>query len=145
MRTLFVPILLGLSCVAAATHAQSLDQLKGIAGGGALGGLPGMGLPSVGQAPPTNISGLLTYCIKNKYLGGNSGAAGISSSLTRKLTGTSNPPTDNGYRSGANGLLDLGGGKSYNLSNHGGSGGGLQQQVTNKVCDLILDRAKGLL
>jgi hypothetical protein len=127
---------------AAPSHAQLLDQLKGGLGGGGGGALGGMGLPSVGQAPPSNISGLLTYCIKNKYLGG--GAGGVSSALMGKLSGSSAPPNDAGYRSGANGLLDLGGGKSYNLAGNGG-GGGLQQQMTNKLCDMVLDRAKGML
>ena len=141
----FALALMASPLLVAPAHGQLLDQLMGATGGGALGGTAGLGVPSVGQAPPSNISGLLTYCIKNKYLGGNSGAAGVSSSLMKNLTGSNKPPADNGYKAGANGLLDLGGGKNYNLAGGGGTGGGLQQQATNKVCDLVLSRAKSML
>ncbi len=63
----------------------------------------------------------------------------------KNLTGSNKPPADNGYKAGANGLLDLGGGKNYNLAGGSGAGGGLQQQATNKVCDLVLSRAKSML
>ena len=145
IHTAFVLALMASPLAVVPAHGQLLDQLKGATGGGALGGMAGLGVPSVGQAPPSNISGLLAYCIKNKYLGGNSGAAGVSSSLMKNLTGSNKPPADNGYKAGANGLLDLGGGKNYNLAGGSGAGGGLQQQATNKVCDLVLSRAKSML
>ena len=50
------------------TQAQSLNDLSGVLGGGK-GGAVG-GLPSLDQASPSNIAGVLQYCVKNNYLGG---------------------------------------------------------------------------
>ena len=52
-----------LQVATAPAAAQSLKDLSG-ALGAATGG--GGGLPSVEQASPSNLSGVLEYCIKNK-------------------------------------------------------------------------------
>jgi hypothetical protein len=109
-------------------QAQLLDQLKGAAGGG--------GMPSVGQASPGNMAGVLQYCIQNKYVGGG-GAASVKESLLGKVTGRSN---DSGYRDGSSGLLQTGEGQSYSLG-----GDGIKAQITQKLCDQVLQHAKSLL
>jgi hypothetical protein len=122
---------LGLGIVVASggtVQAQLLDQLKGAAGGG--------GMPSVGQARPGNMAGVLQYCIQNKYVGGG-GAASVKESLLGKVTGRSN---DSGYRDGSSGLLQTGEGQRYSLG-----GDGIKAQITQKLCDQVLQHAKSLL
>lgn len=127
----------------APASAQTLSQLSDVLGagksaaGGALGGLGG-GIPSVDQASTGNLAGVLEYCVKHKYLGGGD-AKSVSSSLLGKATGSGD---DSGYKAGSSGLLETGGGKTFGL---GGSGGGIQSQVTDKVCDLVLEHAQSLL
>jgi hypothetical protein len=123
--------ILGLGFITAAggaAQAQLLDQLKGAVGGG--------GMPSVGQAGPGNTAGVLQYCIQNKYVGGG-GASSVKDSLLGKVTGRSN---DSAYREGSSGLLQTGGGQSYSLG-----GDGIKAQITQKVCDQVLQHAKSLL
>jgi hypothetical protein len=126
-------------------QAQLLDQLKGATGsgksdsGGVLGNLGGGGgLPSVGQASESNTAGVLQYGVRNNYVGG--GASSVKDSLMSKLTGSGQGTNDSGYKAGSNGMLDTGNGQSYSLG-----GGGIKQQVTQKVCDLILQHAKSFL
>jgi hypothetical protein len=130
---------------ASSGRAQLLDQLKGAAGagksdgGGMLGGLGGAGgVPSVSQTSPSNTAGVLQYCVRNNYVGG--GASSVKDSLVSKMTGSGQTTNDSGYKAGSNGMLDTGNGQSYSLG-----GGGIKAQVTQKVCDLILQHAKSLL
>jgi hypothetical protein len=133
MRSLMVAIsaVLALALTAGAAQAQLMDQLKGSAGG-----LLGGGIPSVGQAGAGNTAGVLEYCIKNKYLGAG-GASSVKDSLLGKVTGHSN---DSGYREGRNGMLQTGNGQGYSLG-----GDGIKAQMTQKVCDQVLQHAKSLL
>ena len=106
-------------------QAQSLKDLSG-----ALGSVTGGsgGLPSVDQASPSNLTGVLEYCLKNKYLGGGSAAAG--SSLLGKLTGSGKASDQSAYKAGSGGLLDTGGGDSFSLG-----GSGIKEKVTEQVCE----------
>ncbi|MFO1049154.1 MAG: DUF2501 domain-containing protein [Geminicoccaceae bacterium] len=124
----------------AVSPAQSLNDLTGALGGkgGGLSALGG-GLPDLGQASTGNLAGVLQYCIKHKYLGGGD-ASSIEQSLMGKLGGASGAKKDKGFTSGAGGLLQTGGGKSVALG-----GDGLQQKVTDQVCDLVLEHAQSLL
>ena len=149
-----IAIIFGLTPFSAGpVSAQLLDQLKGAAGmgqgggtsgggtsgSGVLGGLGGGGgLPSVGQAGPSNTAGVLQYCVRNNYVGG--GASSVKDSLLSKVTGSGHSTNDSGYKAGSNGLLNTGNGQSYSLG-----GGGIKAQVTQKVCDLVLQHAKSLL
>ena len=58
-------IALGLACSTAG--AQDLGKLGGM--------IPGGGSMTSGSMG--NVAGLLQYCVKNNYLGGDSGASGI--------------------------------------------------------------------
>lgn len=106
-------------------------------GGGLLGGLGG-GVPSVDQASPGNLAGVMQFCIKNNYLSGG-GAQSVGSALLGKAGGAG----ASGFKSGSSGLLQTGGGKTFGLG--GGGAGGLKGEVTHKVCDLVLQHAKSLL
>jgi len=122
-------------------RAQLMDQLKGAMGGGnsggGAGGLTG-GLPSVAQVSPSNTAGVLQYCVRNNYLSGNA-ASSLKDSLLGKAGG-SGSHDDAGFKAGNNGMLETGNGQNFSLS-----GGGIQEQVTHKVCDMVLQHAKSLL
>jgi hypothetical protein len=124
-------------------RAQLMDQLKGAvgggnSGGGGIGGLTG-GLPSVAQASPGNTAGVLQYCVRNNYLSGGA-ATSLKDSLLGKMNGSGQHADDSGFKAGNNGLLETGNGQNFNLS-----GGGIKEQMTHKVCDLVLQHAKSLL
>jgi hypothetical protein len=121
--------------------AQTLGQLPDVLGGGekaggALGGLGG-GLPSLDRASPSNIAGVLQYCVKNKYLGG--GAESVGSSVLGKLTGSGKASDDSAFKAGSDGLLQTGNGQTFGL------GGGIKEKVTEQVCDMVLEHAQSLL
>jgi hypothetical protein len=126
---------------AGSARAQLLDQLKGAAGSGQGGsaGLGGGGMPQVGQASPSNTAGVLQYCIQNKYVGGG-GASSVKDSLMSKVTGSGKRENDSGFKAGSTGLLQTGNGQNYSLG-----GGGVKEQITQKVCDQVLQHAKSLL
>jgi len=124
-------------------RAQLMDQLKGAMGGGnsSNGAGPGNmagGLPSVAQASPSNTAGVLQYCVRNNYLSGGS-ASSLKDSLLSKVNG-SGQHDDAGFKAGNNGLLQTGNGQNFSLS-----GSGIKQQMTHKVCDMVLQHAKSLL
>ncbi|TCV92360.1 uncharacterized protein DUF2501 [Luteibacter rhizovicinus] len=136
-----------LSCLAFAlvlatgsASAQNLDQLKGMVGGNSASSL------TSGSA--TNAAGIIQYCLKNNFLGGDSGASSVkdkllgsvtgdtkaagndsgSGSATDKLMGkygiggkssSSSATKDKGYTDGANGILKTGDGKSVDLGSLG--------------------------
>ena len=126
-----------------AADAQLMDQLKGAVGsgqsGGSSGGLGSGALPSVGQASPGNTAGVLQYCVKNNYVSGGS-AASVKDSLMSKVTGSGGGANDSGLQAGNKGVLNTGNGQSYSLG-----GGGIKAQVTQKICDQVLQHAKSLL
>ena len=119
-------------------NSMGSGQGPGSGGLGSLGGLGG-GVPSVNNASPTNLAGIIQYCIRNNYLSGG-GASSVKDSLLGKVTGSRQGATDSGFSSGNRGLLETGQGQSFGLG-----GGGIKSQVTRKVCDLVLQRAKSML
>lgn len=141
---------------ATAAQAQLLDSVKGAlggqqgsstsagSGGGAsmLGGLGsslgGQSLPSLSSVGTGNITGVLTYCAKNKYLGGD--ASSVQNKLLGQLGGAKSAQSDAGYQQGLKGILGGDSGQKVNLG-----GGGLQQQITDKICDQVLQYGKSLL
>ena len=146
------------SCLAAALVALALALPCGVAqaqlgnllnqgsGGGqaanALGSLGNAGGALAGPAVTSNslgnVTGLLTFCIKNHYL--NAGTAGgIKDSLLGKLPGGANT-TDNGYEQGASGILTAGNGSQLDLA-----GGGLKTAATRQVCNHVLSQAQSML
>lgn len=128
-----------------AAHAQLGDLLKQGGSGGGSGGLGDLGglsgaLPgqSITSGSMGNVAGLLEFCIKNNYLGGNR-AASVKDALTSKLPGGSSS-SDSGYTSGARGILSSSDGQQLDLS-----GGGLKDKVTKQICDKVLDQGKSML
>jgi len=119
----------------APANAQLLDQLKGAMGSGQGGNA--LAVPSVNQASPSNIAGVLQYCVKNNYVSDGS-ATSVKDSLVSKVTVPGRSP-DSQFREGSNGVLDTRNGSNFSL------GGGIKEQVTKKVCDFALSHAKSLL
>jgi Protein of unknown function (DUF2501) len=119
-------------------QARSLNDLSG-ALGGAKGGTEALGgMRSLDQASPSNVAGMLQYCVKNNYLGGSDKATG--SSLVGKFTGSGQGTKDSGFQAGSKGFLDTGGGETFGLG-----GSGLEAKITDQVCDMILKDAQSLL
>lgn len=147
--------LIALALLAAGASAQAnnlLDQLKekageaatassqgsgGSTGGSALGNLGsslGFKMPAIGTSTMGNAAGVLQYCVKNNYLGGD--AASVKDKLLAKITGQKKQET--GFASGAKGLLQGGDGKSLNFK-------GLSSKVKEKACDYVLKNATSLI
>lgn len=131
-------------------QAQLLDSVKSALGGSqhtsnTSGGslLSGVGLgsgalPSLSSVGTGNITGVIQYCAKNNYLGGD--AAGLKDKLLGKLGGQSKAKSDTGYQEGLSGILGGNSNKKVDLT-----GSGLKQQVTQKVCEQVLSYGKSLL
>jgi hypothetical protein len=122
-----------------AAHAQLNGLLKNQGGGGlsSLGGMSnGLSLDSLSSGSTGNVAGVLQFCVKNNYLGGD--ASSVKDGLMSKLGGSAT--SDSGYTDGSKGLLDSGSGQKVDLS-----GGGLKEQITKQVCDKILAQGKSLL
>ncbi|MDM0003666.1 DUF2501 domain-containing protein [Variovorax sp. J22G73] len=143
--------LIALALLAAGASAQAnnlLDQLKekageaagassagsqGSAGGSALGNL-GFKMPAIGSSTIGNAAGVLQYCVKNNYLGGD--AASVKDKLLAKITGQK--PQETGFASGAKGLLKGGDGQTLNFKI-------LSSKVKTKACDYVLKNATSLI
>jgi len=126
-----IGVLLAGATGAGIAQGQNLDMLKGLAGG-ASGGLGSMTSGSLG-----NAAGVLEFCVKNNYIGGD--ASAVKDQLMRKIPG-GQPASDAGYVSGAKGLLTGSDGKTVDLS-----GGGLKQEMTKKACDVVLKQGKSMI
>lgn len=113
----------------ACTPAQSndlLDSLKSQAGN--------FSMPAVGASTMGNAAGVLQYCVKNNYLGGDAGS--IKDRLLAKVSGQ--PQQQAGFADGAKGLLKGGNGQSLNLKSVSG-------KLKTKACDYVLKNAKSLV
>lgn len=133
-----------------AVHAQ-IKLPGGL--GGALGG-GGATLPGLGSASAGNVTGLLSYCVKNKIVSRMGANGGVLASLQGRPDAVQSPD----YKAGIAG--NLLGGHAANAGN--GSTGGMLGNLTGaaqkplsldslptglrtKACDMILNRAKSLL
>jgi hypothetical protein len=131
---------LACSSIAHAQIGNLLNQGKDSGSGGGLGNLGGMAngmsLNSLTSNSTGNVAGVLQFCVKNNYLGGD--ASSVKDGLMSKLGGSSS--SDSGYTDGAKGILNSGSGKQVDLS-----GGGVKEQITKQVCDKILAQGKSML
>ena len=118
----------------AAVNSQGSSNSSG--GSSALSGLSlgGFKMPAIGSSTMGNAAGVLEYCVKNNYLGGD--AASVKDKLLAKITGQKKQEND--FASGAKGLLKGGDGKSLNLK-------GLSSKVKEKACDYVLKNATSLI
>jgi len=110
--------------------AQDMGSLKGLAGG--------IDPSKLTSASAGNAAGIVEYCMKNNFLGGD--AAGVKDQLMSKVSGGGeSEKTD--YADGAKGLLKTGDGGNVDIAKIGS----MKQSVTKKACASVLDHAKSLL
>jgi hypothetical protein len=116
--------------VCATAAAQDMGSLKGLAGG--------LDPSKLTSASAGNAAGIVEYCMKNNFLGGD--AAGVKDQLMSKVSGGGeSEKTD--YADGAKGLLKTGDGGNVDIAKIGS----MKQSVTKKACASVLDHAKSLL
>nr|WP_199043680.1 DUF2501 domain-containing protein [Dyella sp. ASV24] len=110
ISTACVAIALSLACTTGG--AQDLGKLGSM--------IPGGGSMTSGSMG--NVAGLLEYCVKNNYLGGNSGASGIQSQLMGKLGGGGSNSSSNSTGSSTSDMLgQLTGSKKKSSDSSSGS------------------------
>ncbi|MDP9995354.1 hypothetical protein J2W30_000466 [Variovorax boronicumulans] len=131
--------LIALALLAAGASAQAndlLDQLKEKAGAAASsqGSNLGFKMPAIGSSTIGSAAGVLQYCVKNNYLGGD--AASVKDKLLAKITGQKQQ--EKNFESGAKGLLKGGDGKTLNMKI-------LSSKVKEKACDYVLKNATSLI
>ena len=95
-------------------------------------GMKGVGLPDVSSISAGNAAGVLGYCVKNEYLGGD--ATSVLDGLTKKQDVKSSED----YAAGQKGQIQTGDGSTFSLD-------GVQDKMKSKACDLVLKQAKSLL
>jgi hypothetical protein len=128
--------LLALSPLSASRVRAQVQGLPGLGQSGAgngLGGLSG-GLPSVSQAGPANLAGVLQYCIQNNILS-SSVAGQTQTALLGQAPGSAQ---SSGFTAGSSGLLQTGNNQTFSLSN-------AQPQIKQEVCNIVLQQAKSAL
>jgi hypothetical protein len=119
---------------------------------GGLGDLAGgVDLSKLASGSAGNAAGVIEYCMKNNYLGGDA-ASSMKDKLMGKVGGDSKDAgSDQGFVDGAKGLVQTKDGKSVDLANLGGSVAGMsgvsdmKTKATKKACSTVLDHAKSLL
>jgi hypothetical protein len=124
-----MPLILAVA-VAAASGVAAAQSLKGLAGG--------IDTSKLASASAGNAAGIVEYCMKNNFLGGD--AAGVKDQLMGKVNGGGESEKAD-YAAGAKGLLKTGEGGNVDL----GKIGSVKQSVTKKACASVLDHAKSLL
>lgn len=142
--TSIVRVITGFAVLALTTTAssQNLGALKDAAGG--------MDVSSLASGSAGNAAGVIEYCMKNNFLGGD--ASGVKDQLVGKLGGEEKAKADPGYTEGLKGMVAGGDGKGTDLSSLGGGGdaaggalGDMKGKLTKQACSAVLDNAKSLL
>lgn len=144
-RNAVANILMAMMLPLGTANAQLDDILKrGESTGSTSGGVGNLGAAgsalsgqSITGSSTGNVAGVLDFCIKNNFLGGND-ASSVKDKLMGKLGGS--PENDKGYKDGAKGLLKGSDGKQLDLSS-----GGMKAEITKQVCDTVLSQGKSLL
>jgi len=122
---------IALSLVCSTSGAQDLGKLGSMIPSG-----------SMTSGSMGNVAGLLEYCVKNNYLGGNSGAAGIQSQLMGKLGGGAGATTNTNASNPTSSATDMLGqltGSSKKSTSGMGTGGSATSNTD------YLSGAKGIL
>lgn len=123
--------------------AQGLGDLKDLAGSSGLGNaVPSLGsLSSIAAGSPGNAAGIIGFCMKNNYLGGE-GAASVKDKLLGKVAsnGEESAETNPDYVSGTKGIVCCGKGPSVDLSMST-----LKASVVKKACQKLLEQGESML
>ena len=125
---LFLSAAFGLSSIGV-VQAQNIPNIGGSS-------LLGQGLPNVSSASTSNTAGILSYCVKNNYLNGDT--ASSASSVLSKLTAKSGVQSSSGFSAGQQGNLETGNGGMFSVS-------GMEDKAKSKLCDMVLQHAQSML
>nr|WP_163503587.1 DUF2501 domain-containing protein [Halomonas socia] len=116
-------------------HAVSLDGVRDQAGGMMSGGdaglLSSLSSGSFNFASLENLTGVLSYCQENGYLGSNADI--VKGQVMDRLGVDSEPEQDDDYQQGLEGILQ-GDGEAFSLSSLG-------DQAGERACGLVADQA----
>jgi hypothetical protein len=121
---------------ASALAANDMGALKGLAGGG------DSKLSSLTSGSASNAAGVVEFCIRNKYLGGDA-ATSMKDKLMGKVSGGGDAAgkDDPGYADGLKGVVKTGDGGSVDLSKNTG----IKAKFTEKACESVLEHSKSFL
>jgi len=133
VRSTLISIVLAAASVSASAQSDLLGKLKDQAGS-SLGENLGFKMPAIGSSTIGSAAGVLQYCVKNNYLGGD--AASVKDKLLAKITGQKQQ--EKNFESGAKGLLKGGDGKTLNFKI-------LSSKMKEKACDYVLKNATSLI
>lgn len=102
-------------------------------------GVPGLSLPGMGTDTASNAAGVLQYCVKRKYLGGDAvSSVGNKLLASKGLTTPAKAEKDAGYQSGMKGVLQGSDGKSFNFDS-------VPDKLKDQACDQVLKNASSLI
>jgi hypothetical protein len=130
---LIAGFMLGIAAPAATAFGGGLD-------------LGGASMDKLASGSAGNAAGVIEYCVRNSYLGGDAAA-----SMKDKLPGKAGLGSDNKdeeFGDGSNGIVRTGDGQRVDLGKLGGGMGGvgdMKSKLTKKACGAVLDHAKSLL
>lgn len=133
VRSTLISIVLVAASASAPAQSDLLGKLKDQAGS-SLGENLGFKMPAIGSSTIGSAAGVLQYCVKNNYLGGD--AASVKDKLLAKITGQKQQ--EKNFESGAKGLLKGGDGKTLNFKV-------LSSKMKEKACDYVLKNATSLI
>lgn len=133
---------IGFALFSGAVAAQGFDQLKDITGSGLGDAVPSVeSLSSITSGSTGNAAGIIDYCVKNNYLGGDS-ASSVKDQLMGKIasSGDQSAQSNPDYIKGSQGIVSGSGGQSMDLSM-----AGMKGKAVKKVCERILEQGKSML
>ncbi|ODT79825.1 MAG: hypothetical protein ABS69_06945 [Nitrosomonadales bacterium SCN 54-20] len=98
-------------------------------------------MSSITSGSAGNAAGIIEYCMKNNYLGGDN-ASSVRDQLMGKITGSGDQPAQNNpdYINGAQGIVSGSTGQNVNLSM-----AGMKASAVKKVCETILEQGQSML
>ncbi|WP_372017067.1 DUF2501 domain-containing protein [Pseudoxanthomonas sp. 10H] len=151
LRILSGAFLLALAASAAAIDPKDVQRVLPTGSGTAtagktatpgipgMSGVPGLSLPGMGADTASNAAGVLQYCVKRKYLGGDAVSSVSSRLLAGKgLTTPAKADRDAGYQSGLKGVLQGSDGTSFNFDS-------VPDKLKDQACDQVLKHASSLV
>ena len=129
----------GKEATSAAGKATGVPKVPAAPSVPGIPGVPGLSLPGIGADTASNAAGVLQYCAKRKYLGGDAVSAVSSKLLASKGLGTpAKAQKDAGYQSGMKGLLQGSDGKSFSFDS-------VPDTLKDQACDQVLKSASSLV
>lgn len=125
-RTAAPSLIILLACAFSPAFGQSLPSIPGASS-------LMKSVPNVSSISPGNAAGVLSYCVKNKVLGGGN-ATNVLGGLMKKPGITSS----SGYSAGQAGNIVSGQGKKFSLNQ-------VPSQVKSQACNAVLKQAPKFL